>query len=347
MRGSTWESGFDIGSVGGGLIAGTSYTQVDASCFLLNLDGEVVSSPADPSVPGCEDPDCPRYCTLSPDARRLAHLETRFDQSTNTALAYEIVVDDMTTGDELARIEIPHPEDSVSGLDVLGDWLIVNRVVGEQGRAWIIDLAGTTVPTAVMPVPGVARFVTPPVTVRPAPLVLRGDGLGIVALGQPMASVMPLLEARFGAPSDEWTYEADPACDGSGYAGTHCCFAATGYPCDTYYRGVVWDEAALSVIFADGGLYRDDGIPHLTYWSTWRLTGPGLATEEGIAVGDPVGDVRAAYGNQLVRTSVGCGDDVPTYRTEGEESMMFELSGPPDDPTTTVTSVWAGNPGSC
>ena len=101
------------------------------------------------------------------------------------------------------------------------------------------------------------------------------------------------------------------------------------------------------MIFADGHTYRDDGIPHLTYWSTGKATDRGLATEDGIAVGATVDELRAAYGDRLVRTSIGCGDDLPAYRLDGEMPMTFRLSGPHDDAATTITGIWAGNPGSC
>jgi hypothetical protein len=343
LRGSAWEAGFDVGTVGGGLIAGTSYGQIGSSCFFLDLEGAPASTPTNPSIPGCEGPDCPDSCAVSPDGTRLVYLETQFDASTNTLVADVVVVTAMETGSEPARIEMPIPGGGVSDLDVSGDWIIVNRTAGEeQERAWIVNPASTEVPVWEAPVAGIARFVTAPVTVRPSPLVLRGDGLGIVEFGQPVASALPLLEARFGRPSNEWTYDEEDHVGGEA-----CCFCATGYGCERYYRGVVWEEAVLSVIFADGHTYRNDGIPHLTHWSTWEGNGVGPATEAGVSVGDTVGELRAAYGDRLIPTSVGCGDELPAYRLDTEMSMTFELSGNPDDPGTTVTSIWAGSPGSC
>ncbi len=351
IRHSAWEAALTIGSVGGGIIAGTSYGQLDASCLFLGFDGTTVHVPADPSVPGCEEPYCPHDCVISLDGSQVAHLETRFDDATNTTLADVVVVAVRDTGVEMVRIDIPHARagtarlDGVASVDLAGSWILVNRTNGgEAAQAWLVPVDGSEVPAWEVPMAGVARFVTAPVTVRPAQLSLRGDGLGIVALGQPEASALPLLVARFGEPSDEWRY--DPADCPPGDAG-RCCFAQTGYGCESHYRGVGWEEAALSVIFADGHTYRDDGIPHLTYWSTGKATDRGLATEDGIAVGATVDELRAAYGDRLVRTSIGCGDDLPAYRLDGEMPMTFRLSGPHDDAATTITGIWAGNPGSC
>jgi hypothetical protein len=345
MRGSAWEAGFDVGSVGGGLIAGTEYGQIESYCFFRDFAGAPAFSPADPSVPGCEGPGCPDSCVVSPDGLRVANVETQFDESTNATTAYDVVVSDVATGEELERIEIPDPDWAITDLDLSGDGIIVNRSSGEaQLAAWVVNLSSPDVPAWEVPIAGVARFVTSPVTVRPAQLALRGDGLGIVELGQPEASAMPLLVARFGEPSDEWRY--DPANCLADHA-ERCCFAQTGYGCERYYRGVVWEEAALSVIFADGDSYRDDGIPHLTYWSTWEAKDRGLATEAGMSVGATAGELRSAYGDRLVPTSVGCGDELPAYRLDQEMRMVFELSGPFDDPATTITTVWAGSQGSC
>lgn len=108
---------------------------------------------------------------------RLAHVETQFDESTNSTAAHDIVFAAVDTGDEIARIEIPRPEWSISNLDVSDDWIIVNRAAGEERQAaWILNPNVTVVPALEVPVAGVARFVTAPVTVRPSPLVLRGDG---------------------------------------------------------------------------------------------------------------------------------------------------------------------------
>ena len=342
MRGSAWESGFDIGSVGGGLIAGTSYTQVDASCFLLNLDGEVISSPANPSVPGCESPGCPDSCVLSPDGSGLAHVETRYVESTNTTTAHEIVVSDMATGEKIHTIEFPPGNGRIS-LDIADDWILVNRATGEEPlAALVVNAASPDIPAWEAPVAGVARFVTAPVTVRPAQFALRGDGLGIVELGQPMASAMPLLEARFGATSDEWTYDPEN-CRGDT---ERCCSAMTGSGCEDYFRAVTWDDVGLSVTFADDFRYPSDGVPHLTFWSTWGANG-NTATLESVSIGTTEVALQAAYGNRLVRTIVGCGDDAPAYRLNEEMPIVFELSGPFGDPATTVTGMWAGNPGSC
>lgn len=345
MHGSVWEAGFDVGSVGGGIIAGTLCGQIESSCFFLDLDGHPFATPADPSIAECEGPSCAGSCVVSPDGSRLAHAETPFDESTNATTAHHVVVSDMATGAELHRIEIPQRGARVS-LDISGDWILVNGASGDDDMsAWVIDLARPDIPAWEAPVAGVARFVTAPVTVRPSPLVLRGDGLGIVALGQPMASAIPLLEARFGLPTSEHVAD-DTSCEGSGYEGTAtCCFAATGYGCDKLFRALTWRDLGLSVIFSDRG-YRIDGVPHLTFWSFAGAQG-AIATEEGITTGTSVAEVRAAYGARLVATETPCVDGVPAFRTDGEQPLHFTLDGAPDDPSTTVTSLWAGNPGSC
>ena len=71
----------------------------------------------------------------------------------------------------------------------------------EAAQAWLVPVNGSEVPAWEVPIAGVARFVTAPVTVRPVQLTLQGTGLGIVELGRPEASALPLLEARFRTPT--------------------------------------------------------------------------------------------------------------------------------------------------
>lgn len=342
FRRGAWEQGFDIGSIGGSLIAGTLYGHVASACFFLDLDGEAVSTPADPTVPGCEGVDCPDRCALSSDGERVAFVLDDFDEATNRLVGTSVIVSSMTTGEEIARVEIVGDGSwHIRSLDLSAGWLIVNRKLdGEATKAWIVDLDGSAVPSAVMPVAGRAVFASAPVTVRPSGLQLAGDGLGIVDLGQPMASAMPLLEARFGAPSDEWSH-VPSACGEQ----EHCCFMATGYGCNDFFRSVAWEDTGLSVIFSDRVAVQD-GVARLTYWGFHGEPGDGdLATGDGITIGALVSELRAVYGQRLATTTP-CGD-APMFRTDDARPLYFTLSGAADDPSTVVTSLWAGNAGSC
>jgi hypothetical protein len=121
------------------------------------------------------------------------------------------------------------------------------------------------------------------------PLVLRGDGLGSVALGDEAESAVEVLTSLLGPPDDDsgWI----PALSGFGTC-----------PGEEV-RGLRW--ATLWVLMTDGTTeWRDDGVPHFfTYLNSVfydEVKSLGLTTEEGIALGSTLDALREAYGEDVV-----------------------------------------------
>lgn len=166
----------------------------------------------------------------------------------------------------------------------------------------------------------------------PDPLVLRSDGLGAVAFGEPVDTALPpLIGAVGGGPSgDSTTTGVMP----QGFGGTAVRFVEFG---------------RLTVIFSDGGYFRDDGVMHFAGWS---LSGPdssGLATPEGITTGSTVDQLRAAFGDQLRLDSEPSECDGRWHFNVGSSSLGIEgvLGGPPTDGSSSVTTLGAGAQSTC
>ncbi len=109
-------------------------------------------------------------------------------------------------------------------------------------------------------------------------LVLRGDGLGLVALGADPAEAMAAVVAALGDPSADSRWQ--PA--GSSPYGT-----CPG----TEVRGVEWGHLVL--LFTDGTTAHGSG-PHLF---AWRITGspPALGTANGFGYQATAADAEELY----------------------------------------------------
>jgi hypothetical protein len=173
-----------------------------------------------------------------------------------------------------------------------------------------------------------------PPTESPSPAanpVLRSDGLGAVPFGEPADAALALLADVLGRqPTEDSTYDAMA----HGFGGTTVRFVGFG---------------PLTVIFSDGGYYRDDGV---LYFAGWTLSGPdssALATPQGITIGSTVDDLRSAFGDQL-RLSTEPSECTGTWVFGvGPSELGFEgeLSGPSTDGSSSVTSLSAGAQSSC
>jgi hypothetical protein len=173
-------------------------------------------------------------------------------------------------------------------------------------------------------------------------MTLRSDGLGIVAFGEPAESAAALLIDRLGPPSSDSSY-TPPGPEGVG------CFVATGYGCEEYFRSLSWEDLGLSVVLIDVSPYRNDGAPHFAGWSHWENAASSrLRTREGIGIGAPVADLRAAYGDQLELSPwLDPCDIEETWEFRLEVGIVGSLSGPPDVTTTSVSDLHAGVSSSC
>jgi hypothetical protein len=136
-------------------------------------------------------------------------------------------------------------------------------------------------------------------------VVLRDDGLAIATFGDGVEPALAVLTEALGQPSiDEL---AAPAGE------NQPCTEATGYKCVGYLRRVVWDRWGLAVVFSDVRAYygfTHSPIvvdPHFVVWEHWQPPADeSFTTESGIGPGSTMGDLRAAYAEDLVDMSIGC-----------------------------------------
>ncbi len=165
-------------------------------------------------------------------------------------------------------------------------------------------------------------------------LVLLSDGLGVVSFGDPIDTVLPVLEQALGrSPTGDTTDTGDLP---FGYGGRN-----------TTVRVVRFD--GLGLVFTDWPYFRDDGVVHLVAWGVGSTGAVDLATPEGIKPGSTVEDLRAAYGDRLL---------IPPERDECTGSwhffvdtsafgLMGTLDGPPSDPQSSAIGISAGAPSTC
>jgi hypothetical protein len=189
----------------------------------------------------------------------------------------------------------------------------------------------TTTSTSTTRVPSTTTTTEPTTTSTSPPpaLVLRGDGLGIVAFGDPVEDVMAILIDLFGPPSYdqllESPFELPDGSTGPDRGVSACHFATVpifgGHICFDYIRATSWSDVGLSVVFSDlmvtpGGSYFGDAdfyveVPPSLRGYVYRAgdMGPSARTVEGISVGSTVEDLMA-LGDQVTFSGPGCGDNV-------------------------------------
>lgn len=112
-------------------------------------------------------------------------------------------------------------------------------------------------------------------------VVLRGDGLGVVGLGEPPQAVLDAVGAALGPPTRDTAWE--PA------------FSEYGTCPGEQIRGVEWDHLVL--LFTDGATVLGEG-EHLF---AWRLNGapPALGTATGFGWGATATDAEELYPGQV------------------------------------------------
>lgn len=163
-------------------------------------------------------------------------------------------------------------------------------------------------------------------------LVLRSDGLGVVAFGEPVDSAIPLLTgAAGGQPTGDSTVTGSMP---QGFGGTAVRFVEFG---------------RLTAIFSDGAYFRDDGVMHFAGWSLSGADSSALTTPEGITLGSTVDQLRAGFGDQLQPDSEPSECDGRWHFSVGPSALGIEgvLSGPPTDGSSSVTALSAGAQSEC
>jgi hypothetical protein len=137
---------------------------------------------------------------------------------------------------------------------------------------------------------------TTPVAVDP--LALTGTGVGTHTFGAPVADVVAALRNELGEPFDDRVEQA---------------FSSSYGVCPgDEVRVVEW--GGFVVLFSDGATpYAPGGSMTFFDWQLRNLGAatPPLATPEGIALGDSIGELRTAYPGVEVRDDEILG---PTFR---------------------------------
>lgn len=196
-------------------------------------------------------------------------------------------------------------------------------------------------------------------------LVLRGDGLGSVSIGDPMDDGMATLTDLLGIPSGDRVVEAPFGEEGEMGGGTMACWTATGTTCIDYLRVVSWDAVGLFAVFSDwiesdpaGEDWEPAPAPRNLRGYAY-FGGPDhlvLATEGGVTIGSTVDDLVEAYGGNLRFSFDQCAFNVAGFEAvapagngghDGHNSgadwgLWGELSGVPDEAETVVTSIGGG-----
>jgi hypothetical protein len=141
------------------------------------------------------------------------------------------------------------------------------------------DQVGPTSTTAGGPTSGPTGTSTTVTAAEPAgsPLVLRGDGLGVVDLGAPPDTAVAAVAAELGDPSVDTGWEPS--------------FSTYGTCPGSEIRGVEWD--GLVLLFTDGATAFGDG-PHLF---AWRVVGapPAVGTATGLGFGASADDAEELH----------------------------------------------------
>jgi hypothetical protein len=174
-------------------------------------------------------------------------------------------------------------------------------------------------------------------TAAPPPvgeLVLRSDGLGVVSFGDPVDTVLPLLEQALGRrPTSDITETGDLP---FGYGGR-----------GTTVRIVGFD--GLGLVFTAWPYFRDDGVVHVVSWGVGVGGTIDLATPEGIRPGSTVDELRAAYGDRLRLPPEPdeCTGSWHFFVGTSPTGLMGTLDGPPSDPQSSAIGIGAGFPATC
>ncbi len=210
-----------------------------------------------------------------------------------------------------------------------------------------------TVPAATTGVPNSTRTAPPPLpttTLAASPMpttsstiptlsttpaggvVLHGDGLGVVAFGDPAVPALATLERALGPPTELLRGSDEIArADSFHYGGP-----------DATELLAIWRPIGLYVAFSEYPFYRTDGGLHFSGWAVTSADGPRSDGEVG--VGSTVEEVHAAFGERFVTTDDVCGP--PAFVTPpGEDTVAYRMVVVVDDEGEVVALFAGASPG--
>ena len=163
------------------------------------------------------------------------------------------------------------------------------------------------------------------------PIVLSGDGFGLVSFGEEANAAIEALTATLGAPDDD-----------SGWIPS---FSGFGTCPGEQVRGLRWKT--LWVLMTDGATeWRNDGTPHLFSYLDSVFYGDGqslgLSTADGIGLGDSLSDLRTVYGDRVQVTFDELVDGfLYTIEVPSPGNLGGGLTGDQDDDQ--ITSIDGGS----
>ena len=224
----------------------------------------------------------------------------------------------------------------------------------DTGGEVSVSAPSTTVATTTTTRSGSTPTPTP---VVPEPITLGATGLGVVSFGDPEAAVMATLTEILGDEYDDQVHQA-PFEDGldSLPPPPVACWSAFGTTCFEYLRIVRWQGVGLTIVISDWtpapsatATTPDNPIveasPNLRGYSYWGpVSGPELATTEGITLGSSLDDLVAAYGAQLEIVHDECTFTLAGFALRAHDitGLRGELSALPESGKAKVTAIEAG-----
>ena len=180
------------------------------------------------------------------------------------------------------------------------------------------DTSGSTTTTAAAE-PTSGEETTSTTEPAPAAIALRGDGLGVVALGAAPDEAIAAVGEELGEPSLDSGWEPSSSSYGT----------CPG----EQIRGVEWD--GLVLLFTDA----DTAVGSGEHLFTWRVTGapPAIATAKGLGFGATATDAEELYPGQVEKVPEE--DPFPAFlEVEAEGGRITAYL----DETDTITNLEAG-----
>jgi hypothetical protein len=157
-------------------------------------------------------------------------------------------------------------------------------------------------------------------------VVLGWSGIGVAELGGDPDAVVAAVAEELGPPEFDSGWAPHPIFD------------------DAEYRSVQWGDGFFLWFGDNASPYGEDGVRHFQMYEYFGSP-EGLATEEDVGVGDPVGDLLAAYGDQaeLVLNALTQQGYRYQIHTDGtDDYLCFDVGFDEPADSTPIESIWAG-----